>query len=68
MLTLAHFHQSEYQQPEQQYHNRRTEKSPLLANGAEDKVGSLFRHKVILSLRSFKVALSEESARADCDF
>lgn len=68
ILAFAHLHQADNQRGEEQQHNQRAHKAPLLTHGAEDKVGALFGDEIILRLGALQEAFTEEASGADSDF
>ena len=65
-LSVAYYPQ--YQGEEECKQDNRAHKSPLFANGAEDKVGTLFRDKFEFGLGPLKVPFACKTSGADGNF
>ena len=66
-LPLGKIHQPQNKAEKQHKDRGRPEKALLLAYGAEDEVGVLFRHELELCLRPVQESLALQPARSDGD-
>src|SRR5579859_5568035 len=68
LLPLSKVENPQKQCDKQSYHQQAPHPSMLLANGAEDEVGTLFGHEIEFSLSAFQKALAEKTATPNRDF
>ncbi len=67
-LTFRQGYHTQNQHQKQRHHAHSADKTLLLSDCAENKIGVLFRHIFQFCLRAFQKTFAEETARADCDF
>ena len=64
LLSLSHTDETQDEPAEEPQYDGRADEAPLLAHGAEDEVGALFRNEVVFGLRSLQVSFPEETSGA----
>src|ERR1035437_7080604 len=67
-LPLCRKHYPQKQGKKQHYYNEGSQKTPFFANGAENEIGALFRHKIVFGLSALQKSFAMKSARTNGNF